>query len=198
MWRHNKYVFNEDEEVDENNEVAIVEMRDACGTAVTVWNLNYDVDEGEVKTTFERCGRVQDVILHYDRCGRSLGVADVIYSTEVEAERAVTETNGTRMDGRRVYVHMANGQEENWSKVVTEETRKGSNESHSKRHRNRENNGYIGSNREFRCTLPNRGCRGLRRSRSRGILKSRQVGKSRRHADNSLANILSKFARLAK
>jgi RNA recognition motif-containing protein len=48
---------------------------------------------------FSDYGTIKKIYLHYDRAGRSTGVADVTFETAADAATALDKLNGVELDG---------------------------------------------------------------------------------------------------
>eukprot|EP01125_Pyxidicula_operculata_P021435 TRINITY_DN824_c1_g1_i4.p1 TRINITY_DN824_c1_g1~~TRINITY_DN824_c1_g1_i4.p1 ORF type:complete len:148 (-),score=41.16 TRINITY_DN824_c1_g1_i4:87-530(-) len=59
------------------------------GSKVKVENLKFDVLESDLEDLFSKTGRVESVKVFYDKSGRSLGEAEVVFRSELDAEEAV-------------------------------------------------------------------------------------------------------------
>ena len=76
-----------------------------------VGNLSYETSEASIRTLFEPHGQVNSVNLITDRdTGRAKGFGFVEMSTPEEAQKAVTELDGTQLDGRALKVNEAKPQ----------------------------------------------------------------------------------------
>uniref|UniRef100_A0A7N0TAJ3 RRM domain-containing protein n=1 Tax=Kalanchoe fedtschenkoi TaxID=63787 RepID=A0A7N0TAJ3_KALFE len=49
---------------------------------------------------FSELGELKDHSIHYDRGGRSLGTAEVVYMRRADAEAALNRYNGVKLDGK--------------------------------------------------------------------------------------------------
>ncbi|CAE7364550.1 Hnrnpm [Symbiodinium natans] len=67
-------------------------------------NLSYDTTAGYLRRLFSRVGGVEYVELYESSGGTSIGAGVVTFSTPEAASRAVTELDGTEVDGRPMLV----------------------------------------------------------------------------------------------
>ena len=75
---------------------------------IFVGNLDFSATEASLRTLFERYGNVERVNVVTDRdTGRSRGFAFVEMTDGSEADRAITELNGTDLDGRTLNINEA-------------------------------------------------------------------------------------------
>ncbi|KAH9059008.1 hypothetical protein EDB87DRAFT_1624906 [Lactarius vividus] len=76
---------------------------------IYVGNLSWNTTDESLSTAFSEFGQVLESIVMRDRdTGRSRGFAFVTFSSEEEANNAVTNMNEQELDGRRVRVNIAN------------------------------------------------------------------------------------------
>jgi RNA recognition motif-containing protein len=79
---------------------------------IYVGNLSYQTTEGDLTNLFEQVGQVNSVNVVTDRdTGRSKGFAFVEMGTE-DADKAITQFNGTEVNGRALTVNEARPREE--------------------------------------------------------------------------------------
>ncbi|EGD83489.1 hypothetical protein PTSG_04097 [Salpingoeca rosetta] len=69
-----------------------------------VENLDYGVTESDIEQLFGAIGQLVDYSIHYDRAGRSLGVAEVEFARSKDAAAAVEEYNGRYLDTKPMKV----------------------------------------------------------------------------------------------
>ena len=82
------------------------------GKKIYVGNLSYQTTEGDLTSLFEQVGQVDSVNVITDRdTGRSKGFAFVEMSTE-DADKAITQLNGTEVNGRTLTVNEARPRED--------------------------------------------------------------------------------------
>jgi len=78
-------------------------------TQIFVGNLPYGTSEYELRSTFERFGRVSSVKLVTDpQTGKPRGFAFVGMSRWDDADEAITRLNGASLAGRQIIVNEAN------------------------------------------------------------------------------------------
>ena len=79
---------------------------------IYVGNLSYQTTENDLTTLFEEVGQVETVNVIMDRdTGRSKGFAFVEMSNE-DADKAITQFNGTEVNGRALTVNEARPRED--------------------------------------------------------------------------------------
>jgi cold-inducible RNA-binding protein len=79
---------------------------------IYVGNLSYQTTETDLTTLFEEVGQVETVNVIMDRdTGRSKGFAFVEMSNE-DADKAITQFNGTEVNGRALTVNEARPRED--------------------------------------------------------------------------------------
>ena len=72
-----------------------------------VGNLSFSTTENDVSDAFAHCGTVEAVSIITDReTGRSKGFGFVTMSEE-DADKAITQLNGSQLDGRALTVNEA-------------------------------------------------------------------------------------------
>jgi len=83
------------------------------GTKVEVSNLKYDILEDDLNVLFGTIGEVKSCQIQYDRSGRSLGNATVMFARRSDAIKAVQELNQRTIDSVPMQVKLAgqNGKE---------------------------------------------------------------------------------------
>jgi cold-inducible RNA-binding protein len=73
-----------------------------------VGNLSFYTTEDTLLRTFSQCGEVSEAKLVIDReTGRSRGFAFVVMGSDAEAQKAISELDGTDLDGRPLRVNIA-------------------------------------------------------------------------------------------
>lgn len=83
------------------------------GNKLYVGNLPFSTTEDSLRDTFGQCGSVTDVMIAVDRqTGRSRGFGFVTFSSDEEANAAISKFHGQDMDGRTIQVNEARPRED--------------------------------------------------------------------------------------
>ncbi|MEX1045011.1 MAG: RNA-binding protein [Chthoniobacterales bacterium] len=83
------------------------------GNKLYVGNLPFSTTEDSLRDAFGECGSVTDVMIAVDRqTGRSRGFGFITFSTDEEANAAVSKFHGQEMDGRTIQVNEARPRED--------------------------------------------------------------------------------------
>lgn len=69
-------------------------------TMLHVSNLHYNVSNDDVRELFAEIGPIKKAVVHYDKSGRSLGTAEVTFTTRDAAIRAIKKYHQLPLDGR--------------------------------------------------------------------------------------------------
>ena len=82
---------------------------------IFVGNLNFKVNENDLKEIFEEYGEVNSAKVITDKyTGRSRGFGFVVMDNSAEANKAIEELNGATLESREMVVNEAKPRKENY------------------------------------------------------------------------------------
>ncbi|KAI4351058.1 hypothetical protein L6164_005445 [Bauhinia variegata] len=77
-----------------------------AGTKLYISNLDYGVSNDDLKLLFSEVGELKRHSIHYDKSGRSKGIAEVVFIRQSDAIAAIKRYNNVRLDGKPLKIEL--------------------------------------------------------------------------------------------
>ena len=76
-----------------------------------IGNIPYSINSDSLREAFAKIGDVSDANIVTDReTGRSRGFGFIEYKNDADAKKAISQLNGSELDGRKIFVSEARPQ----------------------------------------------------------------------------------------
>jgi len=69
-----------------------------------IGNLHFRVSDNDIKELFKEFGVIKKAVVYYDKSGRSLGNAEVVFANRISARKALDKYNDVLLDGRKMKI----------------------------------------------------------------------------------------------
>jgi len=97
-WKHDMFDKNRSEFSRRNPKNISFSGGDRGGTVVRISNLHYEASEEDLAEIFKEIGEVKNIEVKYDKSGRSTGEGEVVFARAKDAEEAVKQYDGARVE----------------------------------------------------------------------------------------------------